>query len=254
MCRRALAAGGDVVAWDLDEAALGALAEEQRSARGTLQTAVVNVMDREQVDRAALEAGAIDILVNNAGIVSGQRLLEESVAGVERVMGVNALSLFWTTRAFLPAMIARDSGHIVTMASAAGLVPLKGGVSYTASKHAAVGFHDALRQELRDEAPHVHTTLVTPFYVNTGMFAGSKSRFDFLLPVVEVDDAVTRIMNAVSKDRDRVIMPGTAALSYLYRAFPTRVSDFFLDHLGISNSMDHFSGPGIPVGAFEQAK
>ena len=177
MCQRVLAAGGDVVAWDIDEAGLAGLAAESASAPGRLQTAVVDVTDREQVGQAAADAGPVDILVNNAGIVTGQFFLEESPEHVERVMGVNAMSLFWTTRAFLPEMIARNTGHIVTVASAAGLVPLRRGVSYSASKHAAVGFHDSLRQELRKDAPNVGTTLVTPFYVNTGMFEGARGRF-----------------------------------------------------------------------------
>ena len=71
------------------------------------------------------------------------------------------------------------------LASAAGLVPLARGVAYTASKHAAVGFHEALRQELRQSCPAVQSTLVTPFFVNTGMFAGASTRFPWLLPMVE---------------------------------------------------------------------
>ncbi len=245
MCQRVLSAGGDVVAWDIDEASLTALAGEMASAPGTLRIAAVNVMDREQVQEAARSTGPVDILVNNAGIVTGQYFLEESPENVERVMGVNAMSLFWTTRAFLPEMIARNSGHIVTVASAAGLVPLRRGVSYSASKHAAVGFHDSLRQELRRDAPNIGTTLVTPFYVNTGMFEGARGRFQFLMPVVEPDLAVTRIMRAVSRNRHRVIMPRTAAAAYLLRAAPTRVGDFAMDQLGITDSMEGFSGPGV---------
>jgi all-trans-retinol dehydrogenase (NAD+) len=159
-------------------------------------------------------------------------------------MKVNTMSLFWVTRALLPGMVERNSGHIVTIASAAGLVPLRSAVSYTTSKHAAVGFHDSLRQELRTQAPGVRMTLVTPFFVNTGMFTGTKSRFDFLLPIVEQDDAVDRIWSAVVKDRNRVIMPATAAAAYALRILPTRVADVLLDQLGISSSMDEFQGPG----------
>ena len=64
---------------------------------------------------------------------------------------------------------------------------------------------------------------------------------------MEVDDAVTSIMEAVAKDRDRVIMPRSAAAAYALRLLPTRAADFLLDQLGISNSMDNFSGHGIPA-------
>jgi len=244
LTQRVLALGGSVVAWDVDERALAELATNAGALSGRLQTAVVNVMDRDAVNAAAEEAGPIDILVNNAGIVTGQFFLEETPEHVERVMGVNAMALFWTTRAFLPNMIAANRGHIVTVASAAGLVPLRRGVSYSASKHAAVGFHDSLRQELRKDAPNVGTTLVTPFYVNTGMFEGAHGKYQFLMPIVEADVAVTRIMLAVARNRHRVIMPRTAAAAYLLRTVPTRMGDFFMDQLGITDSMSDFSGPG----------
>ena len=140
----------------------------------------------------APEVGPVDILVNNAGIVRGGFLTEAQPRDIELVMNVNTMSLFWVTRAFLPAMVERNSGHIVTIASSAGLVPLRSAESYTTSKHAAVGFHDSVRQELRTQAPGVRMTLVTPFFVNTGMFHGTKSRFDFLLPIVEPEGGVER--------------------------------------------------------------
>jgi short-subunit dehydrogenase len=85
---------------------------------------------------------------------------------------------------------------------------------------------------------------VTPFFVNTGMFTGTTSRFGFLLPIVEPDDAVDRIWAAVARNRNRVIMPTTAAAAYAFRLLPTRVADVLLDQLGISKSMDEFQGHG----------
>jgi all-trans-retinol dehydrogenase (NAD+) len=226
----------------MDAEGLASLHDEAAAHPGTVETAIVDVTDRERVAQAALETGPIDILVNNAGIVRGGFLTEAQPHELQLVMDVNAMSLFWVTGAFLPAMVQRNGGHIVTIASSAGLVPLRSAVSYTASKHAAVGFHDSLRQELRTQAPGVRMTLVTPFFVNTGMFTGTKSRFDFLLPIVEQDDAVDRIWSAVAKNRNRVIMPATAAAAYALRLLPTRVADVLLDQLGISNSMDGFQG------------
>lgn len=239
MAERAVAAGGRVVAWDVDADGLASLESE---GRGRVATFVVDVTDREAVAAAAAESGPVDILVNNAGIADGARLVDADPDALEQVMSVNALSLFWTTRAFLPEMVQRNAGHVVTIASAAGLVPLRSAVAYTASKHAAVGFHDALRQELRVDAPQVRTTLVTPFFVDTGMFDGVVSRFTFLLPIVEQDDAVTRIVQAVERDRARLVMPGMAALAYALRIMPPRLGDVLLDQLGISSSMDHYVG------------
>src|SRR5207249_2932649 len=85
------------------------------------------------------DVGPIDILVNNAGVVSGRTLLEARDDDILRTFDVNTLALFWTTRAFLPAMLERGTGHVVTIASAAGLVGTSRLVDYCASKHAAVG-------------------------------------------------------------------------------------------------------------------
>ena len=119
------------------------------------------------------EVGPVDVLVNNAGVISGQLLSELTDEAIERTLAVNTLALFWCTRAFLPAMVERRRGHVVTLASAAGLVGVVRQTDYSASKHAAVGFAESLRFELRRYAPEVHTTLVCPFYINTGMFDGA---------------------------------------------------------------------------------
>lgn len=241
----ALAAGGDVVAWDLDQPALADLVAEADGLPGTLRVAAVDVTDRQAVAAAAATAGRVDILVNNAGVTGQKLLVDEQPSVIERVMAVNAMALFWTTQAFLPAMLERNRGHLVTLASAAGLVPLARGVAYTASKHAAVGFHEAVRQELRQTAPGVQSTLVTPFFVNTGMFAGASTRFPWLLPVVEPDAAVASIILAVEQDRRRLIMPSIAAASYLYQLLPASLSDFLLDQLGVSSSMTGFRGRSV---------
>jgi len=80
-------------------------------------------------------------------------------------------------KSFLPAMLQRNSGHIVTIASAAGFVGTNGLVDYCASKFAAVGFDESLRMELAALGKTgVHTTVVCPYYINTGMFEGIKTR------------------------------------------------------------------------------
>ena len=245
LCLAALGAGGDVVAWDIDDDVLDALVADAAGLPGNLRVMTVDVTDRDAVNEAAVHVGPVDILVNNAGATGKERLINENPVVIERVMGVNAIALFWTTQAFLPTMVERNHGHIVTLASAAGMVPLANAVVYTASKHAAVGFHEALRQELRSEAPGVETTLVTPFYVNTGMFDGANTRFPGLWPIVDEADAVSAIVSAVADNRRRLTMPAIARASYLFRVLPTAVSDFLLDQLGINNSMSGFRGRSV---------
>ena len=116
-----------------------------------------DVSDRHAV-YAAAEAtqrtfGRVDIVINNAGIVSGQKLLEANDARMEATIKVNTIALLWVTKAFLPGMLKRDHGHVVTIASSAGRLGVAGLVDYCASKFGAVGFDEALRMELGKLGP-----------------------------------------------------------------------------------------------------
>lgn len=119
--------GAAVTIWDLDAAGAEAVAAEAKAGgAGAIRDFACDVADREQVyaraDEVRATAGPVDILVNNAGIVSGKPLLELTDERIELTFKVNALALFWTTKAFLPGMIERGSGHVVNVASAAGLI------------------------------------------------------------------------------------------------------------------------------------
>jgi all-trans-retinol dehydrogenase (NAD+) len=82
-----------------------------------------------------------------------------------------------TTKAFLEPMLRNNHGHIVTVASMAGHFGGSGLCDYSASKFGAVGFDESLRNELvRLGKDGVKTTCVCPYYINTGMFDGVKSR------------------------------------------------------------------------------
>ena len=74
-------------------------------------------------------------------------------------------------------MLEKNHGHIVSIASSAGLVGVCGLCDYCASKFGAVGFNESLMMELSNTGKTgVHTTLVCPFFINTGMFDGVKTR------------------------------------------------------------------------------
>ncbi len=238
--------GARLVLWDLDEAALESVAGRIRASGGAAWAHACDVGDPAAVRAAAArvreEAGDVDVLVNNAGVVTGRPLLELTEDDIERTFRVNALAPYWTTRAFLPAMVERGRGHVVTVASAAGLAGVPRQTDYAASKHAAVGFADALRVELARTAPGVRTTLVCPFYVDTGMFAGARTRFPRLLPILRPEDVVARIVRAVERDQPRVLLPPLVHLMPLVSALPSRLGDRVLDAFGVNASMDHFVG------------
>lgn len=239
--------GATVTIWDLDAESAGrAAAEAEELGAAGAWAYTCDVGDREQVYARAEEvraaAGDPDVLVNNAGIVNGRPLLELPDERIEKTFAVNTLALFWTAKAFLPRMKDRGSGHIVTVASAAGMIGTARETDYAASKFAAVGFNEALRQELRHSAPGVRTTVVCPYYVDTGMFKGVKSRFPRLLPVLREQEVADRILRAVQKNEPLVQMPFMVSSLPALRLLPVWAFDQLADFFGLNNAMDSFTG------------
>lgn len=254
IARGAAARGARVALWDRDADALDAAAGQISPPTGDSAPEpwrqAVDVSDRRQVEEAAAALasgfGEVEILVNNAGVVSGRPFADLTPEQVERTLAVNAAALFWLTRAFLPPMIRRGEGHLVTMASAAGLIGVPGLSDYCASKFAAVGFHESLRAELRRTAPGVRSTLVCPFFVNTGMFAGVRTRFPRLLPILRPETVAAATLRAVERDRAVVVRPRFVHSLKLLRLLPGGWLDPIAAFFGIHAAMDTFEGRPRP--------
>lgn len=221
----ARARGAEVVGWDL---------------RGS--DIDVDVTDSAAVDAAAAASGPVDVLINNAGVVSGQRLLESSEAQIRRTFEVNVLAHFWTSRAVLPGMIERGRGKIVTIASAAALLGVARQTDYAASKWAAFGFAESLRAELRKDGSPISTLVVAPYFIDTGMFAGVRTKFPLLLPILQERDVARRVLDAIESGRQQLILPPFAHLTPLLRVLPPIAFDAVTDFLGINQTMDEFTG------------
>ena len=239
--------GGRVVVYDVAAEALEAVVDEIRTAGGEAHGYVCDVSDRREVYRVAAEVkakvGPVHIVVNNAGIVSGRRLLDIPDERIEAVFGVNVLALYWLTKAFLPEMIERNSGHIVTMASAAGLLGVDRQTDYSASKHAAIGLTESLRVELK-RAGHtgIKTTIVEPFYVDTGMMEGVKSRFPRLLPILKQEQVADKVVRAVLQDEQEIRIPFMLKLVPIFRVLPVALFDRIAEFFGVHESMEGFVG------------
>lgn len=239
------ARGGTPILWDVDGSGLDAVREELLASGSQAQSLECDVSDRAavyQTAREVLSQGPVDVLFNNAGIVNGQSLLDIEDERIEKSFAVNSLGLFWVTKAFLPQMIERQKGHVVTIASAGGLVGVPRLTDYCATKWAAVGFDESLRLELASRAPALRTTVVCPFYINTGMFEGVKSRFPWLLPILDETRVAEKILRAVERDRTQLWTPLAVHSIPLLRLLPTSWFDAISAFLGISASMDDFQG------------
>merc|ERR1711990_1423777 len=173
MCQRFARLGAIVVTWDINTA-------------GNNET--VDMINKEAIYSAAKETkeevGPVTILVNNAGIVSGNTVLDTPDAKIIKTFEVNVFAHFWTIKAFLPDMIASKAGHVVNIASLAGHAGTNKLVDYCSSKFAAVGLDEAFRVELavQGHSDYIKTTVVCPYYISTGMFAGVYSK---IIPILE---------------------------------------------------------------------
>lgn len=190
------------------------------------------------------EFGGVDILINNAGVVSGSWFDEIDPAAIETTFRVNALAPIHLTRQLLPGMLARNHGHVVTMASAAGIVGTARLVDYSASKAAAVGFDDSLRLELRHRRSAIRTTVVCPYFVDTGMFAGVRTRWNWLLPILKPETVIRRTVKAIERNRARVVLPWLVKTAWPARLLPVWMFDTLMNWLGVTRSMDRFRGRG----------
>jgi len=119
------------------------------------------------VEKALAEFKHIDILINSAGIASFGKFLELEPAEFEKIIQINLMGTYYTTRAIIPNMIERQTGDIINISSTAGLNGNALTSAYSASKFAVLGLTDSLMQEMRKH--NIRVTALTPSTVATDM-------------------------------------------------------------------------------------
>jgi short-subunit dehydrogenase len=115
--------------------------------------------------------GAVDILINNAGQFIPGSVYNEEDGVLETMLETNLYSAYFLTRALLPKMMERKSGHIFNICSIASLQAYSNGGSYSISKFALLGFSKNLREELKPF--HIKVTAVMPGATFTDSWKGS---------------------------------------------------------------------------------
>lgn len=232
--------GMKVALWDLN----GEKAEEKAAAlRANGFTAKgwgLDVTDptavRAGASQVEREFGPVDLLDNNAGIHTPGDFLQTSDENIKRQMEVNINSYYWCAKAFVPGMIARNSGHVVMIASAAGLLGVPGMAVYSASKHAVVGFAESLRMEiLRAGTTGVGMTIVCPSFIDTGMFPNTTP--PLFTPWLKPEALADKVVAAVTADRLYVREPGMVKLIPLVKALPRAVGDALCSLTGMDRSL-----------------
>ena len=213
---------------------------------GKVKGYIVDVSKNELVtegyNKIVNEYGPVDILINCAGIVTGNKTFDQmSPEEMVRTMNINTLAPMFVTRAMLPDMISRNRGHICNIASAGGMLSNPKMSVYAASKWAAIGWSDSVRIELQEMKSSVHVTTVAPYYINTGMFNGVKSR---IIPILKPEYVAKRIIRSIERNKTfRGIPFGFHFIRFWQFLLPTRLFDwFFGEVMGIYHAMDDFEG------------
>ncbi|XP_062919905.1 epidermal retinol dehydrogenase 2 isoform X1 [Mobula hypostoma] len=196
------------------------------------------------VEKVKREVGDVSILINNAGIVTGRKFLDSPDDLLEKTVAVNTLAHFWTYKAFLPAMIASNHGHLVSIASSAGYFPVNGLADYCSSKMAAIGFAESIALELlASEKNGIKTTIVCPYFVNTGMFDGCKTKWPNFIPILNQHYVAKRITDAILQEQVYLVMPRSLVFMLAIKnLLPMKVGTLFGRYFGIFEMVDDFKG------------
>ena len=246
MGRMALEKGAKCfIIWDINLVGIEATRKELGK-YGKVKGYVVDVSNNEIVNiayrKTVEDCGDIDILINCAGIITSNKTFDQQTSEeIVRTMNINTIAPMFVARAMLPDMLKRNRGHVCTIASAGGMISNPKMSVYAASKWGVIGWSDSVRIELQEMKSDVHFTTVAPYYINTGMFYGVKSR---IIPILKPEYVAKRVIRAIEKNKAfRGIPFGFHFIRFWQAILPTRVFDFFFGQVfGIYHTMDQFTG------------
>jgi short-subunit dehydrogenase len=165
----------------------------------TDQASFATFLDKARTDGQ----GHIDVLINNAGVMPVGPFLEQTEAAIRSSIEVNFYGVLTGCRLVLPEMVKRRRGHIVNIASMAGMVAVPGQVVYAGTKFAVVGLSTALADEFAPQG--VEVTVILPTFTNTELIAGTKNTG--AQKPVQPEDIAAAIVKALDKPKTHVSVP-----------------------------------------------
>jgi all-trans-retinol dehydrogenase (NAD+) len=235
----------EVFVLDYNEQGIQNVIQEFSSFQIPIHSVVVDLSNADQIQKAIEKVNSItntvDVLINNAGIVVGSEFIYNSTSDIERTMMINSTAPMYLALGFLPKMVMRNEGVICNIASLAALTSTPKLSVYSASKWAILGWSEGLRIEMKQAKKNVLINAVTPFYINTGMFDGVKSK---LLPILDPEKTADKIIRNIEKGKKRTSLPLPTWVVRLSQALlPLSLYDFVMDDIfGIYDTMADFKG------------
>lgn len=191
------------------------------------------------VGQVIKDSGRIDVLINNAGVMPLGAFETEAEATTDLILDVNIRGVLNGMRAVIPFMITRGSGHVVNVASMAGMIPVPGMVTYNASKFAAVGASLAARAEYAKTG--VTVCAVLPSAVRTELSSGVQLGGG--MPTVDPEDVAQAILKTLRTKAARTsvpewVAPGWALIDALVPEFIQRAGRSLIDDRRALTALD----------------
>jgi len=228
LARHIAATGATVWLSDRDAAGLDAVAAEVRSAGGLPHHLRLDVSKEADWQAARETVGTIDVLFNNAGVADVGPLIGSTDAAWSRQLDINLMGVVRGCRTFAPAMVAQKRGHIVNIASFAGLALAPRMIAYNTAKAAVIALSSSLRVELALDG--VGVSVVCPAFFPTNLTDSMTEASDEMVERVQrwmrgsgvtADDVAAAAMRAVARDEATVLThPGTDEMWWRSRALP----------------------------------
>ncbi|MFI5172334.1 MAG: SDR family oxidoreductase [Chitinophagales bacterium] len=178
-------------------------------------------------DSAILIFGKIDILINCGGISQRSSALETNAETEQRIMNINFFSAVNLSKFVLPQMQKNGYGKIVLISSITGKIGVPNRSTYSASKHALIGYFDSMRAELAIARSPINIHLIMPGFIHTNIsyhaVTGDGKEQGVLDPGQEhgmpVDICVRKIISAIKKNKKEVLIGGKEIWMVYFRRF-----------------------------------
>ncbi|CAM1506952.1 Fc.00g065930.m01.CDS01 [Cosmosporella sp. VM-42] len=177
----------------------------------------------EVAEKVRAQVGNPTVLINNAGVARGRTVLDARPGDVRFTFEVNTLAHYWILQNFLPSMVDKNHGMVVTVTSYAAWTPIPNMVDYGASKAASMALHEGLTAELatRHKAPKIRTILVHPGHTKTALFTGYDQKSDFMVPHLEPESVADAVVKQMLTGRSgKVVLPETGLWLSALRCLP----------------------------------
>jgi len=223
--------GASIVASDIDAARLEKVVSRINESGGRAQARALDVTDsdavREAIDSTVAEQGRIDYLFNSAGVFLRSEARHTSLDLWRRIVNINLMGMIYGVDAAYRHMVKQGHGHIVNMASVAGLVGYPTATAYTTTKHAVVGLSLTLRAEAASLGVKVSVVCPGPIATGIGSRAlGSGTADDVDPSGVDGRELLERvtltILKGVEQNKGMIIFPKKARRQWrLFRLLPS---------------------------------